>query len=137
MIIQKERSTGPIDPAMEMTELQKRLSAILQSRLMSLTTKHVFAFVESSLGNGVEAWRLLTLRSDPATDANCMTHVRKIVNYKIANNNDVLSGIMTWKSLVLILEWDHKMKLGPKRKRAFFTNMLPKVFHWDYLGSNG
>ena len=45
------------------------LSAQLQSRLSNLTTKSALGVVESTQGNGCEAWRLLSQTFDPMTDA--------------------------------------------------------------------
>ena len=69
LLEKKERSPDPVDTDIEMTAQEANLSAVLHTRLTNITTAEAFALVESSLGNGVEAWRLLTLRCDPATDA--------------------------------------------------------------------
>ena len=52
-----ERNEAPID-AIDLNPEQEKQSAILQARLISLTTKQAFAIVESTQGNGCEVWRL-------------------------------------------------------------------------------
>ena len=62
-----EKDVLPFDMAkLDPTQLQ--LSAILQSRLIALTTKQAFQIVESTNGNGIEPWRLMFQHYDPQTD---------------------------------------------------------------------
>ena len=75
-----------------------------QARLVALTQKQSFAIVESTQGNGIEAWMLLFQRFGAMADVRFAVLVSQIVGHKIANNSDVHSAIAAWEALVLSLD---------------------------------
>ena len=101
------------------------LSAQLQSRVINLMAKSALGVVESTQGNGSEAWRLLLQTFGPVTDARFASLVISAVGYKVAKNADVQASLVTWEGAVLRLEKDHKEKLSDKIKRALLFNILP------------
>ena len=56
-----EKAEDPTKDDMR-TRTQQQLSATLQARLFSLTAKEVFAIVNATEGQGIEAWRQLSKR---------------------------------------------------------------------------
>ncbi len=95
--------------------------------------------MESTQGNGCDAWRLLSQTFDPMTDARFASLVISVVGYKVAKNADVQASIVTWEGAVLRLEMDHKEKLSDEIRRALLLNILPKTVqsrvyeHFDRL----
>ena len=80
-----------------------QLSAALYSRLIGVTTKEAFRIVEMIAGSVCEAWRLLSRRYDPQTDARLTSLIQAIVGHKI-KGKDVQAGLVQWESQVLALE---------------------------------
>ena len=117
----KEITTDGVDLIPE----QEKQSAILQGRLISLTTKQAFAIVEPTQGNPCEAWRLLSQRYDPMTDARFASLAINIVGHKMAKNTDIQAALLQWEALLLMLEQDHREILSRKIRRAPFLNMFP------------
>ena len=72
-----------------------QLSAALYSRLIAVTTKEAFRIVEMTGGSGCEAWRLLSRRYDPQTDARLTSLILSIVGHKI-KGKDVQAGLVQW-----------------------------------------
>ena len=107
--------------------LYARLSALLQARLVSLTQRQAVAMVESTQGNGREAWRLLSQNYDPMTDARFVQLFMQVVGCHFAKNADVLTGLVQWVAMMLALQKDHQGVLSPKLSRAMFLNVLPVV----------
>ena len=73
--------------------------------------------VESSQGNGVEAWRQLSQTYDPMTDARFAHLVISVVGSRLAKNADVQFSLVSWERQMLRIEKDHKETISPKIKR--------------------
>ena len=102
---------------------QTQLAGALSSRLIDVTTGEAFRIVEMTIGNGIEAWRLLNKRYDPQTDARLTALILAIVGYKI-KGKDIQSGLVQWEQQILSLERDHKEVLSAKIRRALLMNIL-------------
>ena len=98
---------------------QEKLSAILQARIISLTTREGMAVVESAQGNGCETWCQLSQTFDPMTDAWLEHLIISVDGYKIAKNADIRAAMVHWERQMLRIEKDHKDTISPKNKRAF------------------
>ena len=92
-LLEFETKEDPITDV-QPTLTQQQLSATLQSRLISITGKEVFAIVTAAEGQGVEAWRQLGMRFDPQTDARFALLLIALVSYKIGTKQDVQSGLV-------------------------------------------
>ena len=123
-LVKHEKSEVVIkDTALTPTEQQ--LSATLQARLISLTAKEAFAIVTAAEGQGIEAWRQLTKRYDPQTDARFALLLISLVSFKIGKTQDVQSELVRWEQMLLSLEKDHSEALSRKIRRALLLNILP------------
>ena len=109
----------------DLTLTQQQLSATLQSRLITVTGKEAFAIVSAAEGQGVEAWRQLSQRFDPQTDARFALLLIALVSFKIGKTQDVQSGLVRWETMLLALERGHNEKFSPKIRRALLLNILP------------
>ena len=123
-----EESEKPLT-AGDMTEEQIALSGTLYARLIGITSKQSFTMVESTQGNGLEAWRLMAHRFNPTTYARFVSLILQLVKWKVTRNGDVQSGILQWESLLSSIERDHKVEIPVKLKAAFLLNILPGALH--------
>ena len=98
---------------------EQQLSAVLQARLISLTAKEAFSIVVASQGSGCEAWRQLSRRYDPQTDARFASLIINLVGYKIGKSQCVQTALVQWEALLLSLEKDHAETISPKMRRFF------------------
>ena len=89
-----ERTESPLNHD-DMPQGTVRLSGILHARLVGLTAKQSFKKVESTQGNGLEAWRLLSQRYNPSSYARLVSLILQVVvTWKIANNGDFQTGVL-------------------------------------------
>ena len=125
-LVKFEKKEAPIVDT-DLSVCQQQLSATLQSRLINLTGKEAFAIVRAAQGQGVEAWRQLSMRFDPQTDARFALLLIAVVSYKIGAKQDVQSGLVKWETLLLSLERDRNEKLSPTIRRALLLNIWPNL----------
>ena len=92
-LITYEKSEMAVEDV-SLTPTLQQLSAVLQSRLISVTAKEAFSIVTATQGQGVEAWRQLTKRYDPQTDARFALLLIGIVGFKIGKNQDVQTALV-------------------------------------------
>ena len=85
---------------------------ILHARLVSLMPGVSFTIVESSGGEGIEAWRLFSEKYNPRTHSRCVQLVLGITDHKIARLEDVLASVVRWEAQVAFLARDHKETLS-------------------------
>ena len=109
----------------DMNPVQQQLSATLQAGLISLTGKEAFAIVNAAEGQGVAAWRQLSKRFDPQTDARFALLLISLLSFKIGKGQDVQSELVRWETMLLSPECDHAERLSPKIRRALLLNILP------------
>ena len=116
---ENERGEDPIDSDLDLPLEFVEVSSILQARLLSPTTRSALGIVESTQGNGCEAWCLLSQTYDPMTDARFASLVISVVGFKVAKNVDIQAALVQWEGQVLRLEKDHKGKLSEElRERS-------------------
>ena len=124
-LITYEKAEDPILDT-ELTPTRQQLSATLWARLVGHTMKEAFSIVNTTEGQGIEAWRQLVKRFDPQTDARFALLLIALVSFKIGAKQDVQSELVRWETMLLSLERDHAEKLSPKIRRALLLNILPK-----------
>ena len=120
-----EQSDKVID-LMDLDPTQTQLSAVLYSRLTSLTTGEAFAILQLHEGNGIEGLRQLVKRFDPKTDARLTMLILGLFTYKI-KQKDILAGLANWESRIITLTRDYKdCQSAPKMERALLMHVLPE-----------
>ena len=107
-------------------EQTKLLTPLLYSRLMTLMRDMSFSIVETTDGNGVEAWRLLSRKFNPTTHARCVQMVTEIISHKIHKNEEVLTSLVKWEAKVVALARDHKEVFSEKLKIGFLMKIFPQ-----------
>ena len=82
--------------------VQQQLSATPQARLISLVGTEAFAIVNAAEGQCVEAWRQLSKRFDPQTDARFALLLILLVSFKIKPRRE--AGLVRWETMLPSLE---------------------------------
>lgn len=121
---ENETKEDQIDCGLDIPPEFVELSAQFQSRLINLTTKSVLRVVESTQGNGCEAWRVLPQTFDPMIDARFASLLISTVGYEVAKNADAQASLVTWEGAALRLEKDHKETLSDQIRRALLLDIL-------------
>ena len=109
-----------------LTPTEQQLSAVLQARLISLTAKEASSIVVASQGWGCEAWRQLTRRYDPQTDARFASLIINLVVFLIGKTQFFQTALVQREALLLSLERGHAEALRPKMRRVLHLNILPE-----------
>ncbi len=104
------------------------LAASLFNKLLSFTTGVSSALVESASHkhNGMEAWRILSRRFNPATPQKCVQLMTSIVTMKVSHNNEVLHSLLKWETMIASLARDYKETPSEKMKVALMVRILPQ-----------
>ena len=99
---------------------------VCSNKLLSFTTGTSFALVESvsEPQNGIEAWRILSKRFNPATPSKCVQLMTSIVTIKVTHQNEILGSLLKWESMVNSLARDHQEQLSEKMKIALMVRIL-------------
>ena len=126
-LVRIETLEFPIPVSMDLQDVNPlwELSPLLASRLTGLTRGVSFSMVESTEGNGIEAWRLLSKKYNPTTHARCAQLVFDIMSFRISKSGDVLASLVKWEAEIASLQRDHQEVLSDKLKIGFLLNVLP------------
>ena len=109
------KSESPIDEV-DLTPVVAQLSAVLHSRLVGFTSKEALPIFGSTQGNGIEAWRQLSRRFDPQTDARLASLIMNIIGFKMDKTHDIQASLVSWGAALLPLHCDHILGPRPGRK---------------------
>jgi hypothetical protein len=103
------------------------LAASLFGKLLSFTTGVAFSLVDNAPEeqNGLEAWRLLSRRFNPATAQKCVQLITNLVTMKVTKNDEVLSAMVKWEAMIGTLSRDHKEVFSEKIRTALLVRTLP------------
>ena len=127
-LIKIETVESPIPASMDLQDFNPlwELSPLLASRLTGLTRDVSFCMAESTEGNGIEAWRLLSKKYNPTTHARCVHLVSDIISFRISKSDDVLTSLVKREAKIASLQSDHKEVLSGKLKTGFLLTVLPQ-----------
>ena len=127
-LIRVESHEDPIAQDANLEEYQEAwaVSPLLHTRLMTMVKDISFNIVDSTEGNGIEAWRLLSRKWNPTTHARCAQLVAEIISFRISRNEEVLSSLVKWEAKISTLQRDHKETMSDKMKIGCLLMVLPK-----------
>ena len=83
-----------------LTPTMQQLSATLQARLITLTSKEAFSIVNACEGQGIGAWTQLVKRYDPQTDARFANLVYGLISFRVSKGQDVQTEMVKWEAML-------------------------------------